>query len=279
MNIPRFWARGNLDPSAAGGLPVSCWRWSNQSLADAQQQADARIAELAQLVQAGATLDRYAYGDRPLREEIVQTIRADSVLITRNGYGALVLNTSNAMFIDIDFSQPGASAPATGFLGRLFGSPGAVNPLDAALGKVREWSARRRDLGLRIYRTAAGLRILVTSRPIDAAGAGTTDLLREAASDPLYIQLCQAQSCFRARLTPKPWRCGLGQPPTRYPWADAQAETRFRRWQSDYDRAIQSYSVCQLIECIGPGRVHPEVAPTLSLHDQFACAPSGRQLA
>ena len=41
--------------------------------------------------------------------------------VTRNGYGALVLNTAQAMFVDIDFPEPGGGAGLSRLVGRLFG--------------------------------------------------------------------------------------------------------------------------------------------------------------
>jgi len=273
MNIPRFWARSSQRPTNAPGAPIpaSCWRWSEISLEDAQRQADARLLELARLLDTGGTLDRYSYSDRPLREEIVQTIRPNAVVLTRNLYGAVVLNTSSTMFIDIDFAA-GKPSPSGSLLGRLFGkSAAAPDPQELAMQRIRQWTSKRRDLGLRVYRTFAGLRCLVTNRTFDPTHSETVDLLREIGSDPLYVRLCQAQGSFRARLTPKPWRCGLHPPVVRYPWANSQAESRFRQWQSAYERSSQVYAVCKLLEVIGGVAMHPEIAPIIALHDQFAC--------
>jgi hypothetical protein len=265
----------------AGGLPIpaSCWRWSEISLEDAQQQADSRLMELAQLLQAGTPLDRYAYSDRLLREQIVQTIRPNAVVLTRNLYGAVVLNTSNAMFIDIDFAAQNPT-PSGSLLGRLFGrSTAAPGPQELAVQRIRQWTSQRRDLGLRVYRTFAGLRCLVTTRTFDPKRSETIDLLRDVGSDPLYIRLCQAQARFRARLSPKPWRCGLRPPPVRYPWTRPQDELRFRQWQLTYEQSIQGYGVCTLLDRLGSTAVHSEIAPIIALHDQFACKQPAYPLA
>src|SRR5271156_4256177 len=101
MRFPRYWAKSNLNPASSRGgpLPVSCWRWSDASMEDAQRKADSRATELNQKLQSGAQLNHYDYGDGAIREEVVQTI-APSAVVTRNVYGALVLNATNAMFID-----------------------------------------------------------------------------------------------------------------------------------------------------------------------------------
>lgn len=287
MHIPKYWALGTSPAPRPTGRPaaVSCWKWSDVSVADAQRQADARAIELAQIARAGARLDRYWYGDRPLREEIVQTLAGgagdESAVITRNLYGALVLNAAGAMFIDIDFAGAGTgqSAPQGGVLSRLFGKARPTDVEQSTLERVQAWVAPQLGLGLRVYRTHAGLRCLVTSQTVDPAAPETIELLKSAGSDPLYVRLCQAQACFRARLTPKPWRCGLPAPPVRYPWISRQHESLFRQWQSDYERLIPVYSVCRFLRHVGPAAVHRDIQPILALHDRFTCAQPERPLA
>src|SRR5437016_3663812 len=106
MKIPRFWARSSKAGGAQGRV-VSCCHWSDLSVEEARQRADARSIELSAKLRDGVPLNRYPYGDRPLREEIVRAIEngagEDVAVITRNIYGALILNTPRTMFIDVDF--------------------------------------------------------------------------------------------------------------------------------------------------------------------------------
>src|SRR5690349_19321500 len=128
MNIPKYWAKSV--GTASGNQQtyrLTIWQWSDLSREDAQRKADARVNELVQKAQAGADLQRYPYGQRPLREEIIQVI-ADSAgrqvgVMTRNTYGAQVLNAANAMFIDIDFPEKDTAAGVSGFFQRLRGTP------------------------------------------------------------------------------------------------------------------------------------------------------------
>src|SRR5437762_1061454 len=112
MKIPQFWARSTR-ASGAPGRVVACCEWSDLSVEDARRRAEARAIELSVKLRDGVPLNRYLYGDRPLREEIVRAIKdgagEDVAIITRNVYGALILNTRRAMFIDVDFGgEPGA---------------------------------------------------------------------------------------------------------------------------------------------------------------------------
>jgi hypothetical protein len=86
------------------------------------------------------------------------------------------------------------------------------------------------------------------------------------------VKLCRGQGCFRARLTPKPWRCGIGKPPSRYPWETVQAERVYREWEETYDRAAAGYTVCRLVREIGERALHPDIAPIVALHDRMACS-------
>jgi len=162
----------------------------------------------------------------------------------------------------------------------LFGKrPAGPSPQDLTLAQVQAWAQSHRDLGVRVYRTAAGLRCLITNQLFDPTATETVELLRQAGSDPLYVRLCHAQSCFRARLTPKPWRCGASTPPVRYPWSGSDQEALFCRWQAEYEQAAGNYSVCRLVGQTGPSVVHPDIQPLVSLHDRFTCGPVERELA
>ena len=284
MHIPRYWAKvvRSVQDDQEQWFRLVLWQWSDLSLDEARQKAEARMAVVAQKVQTGQTLDRYGYGERPLREEIVGVVNPtgkDLGVITRNSYGALVLNATDAMFVDIDFPENDGSAPLGGALGRLFGGRPPSSPEERYAGQVAQWAATRPDLGLRLYRTAGGLRCLVVNQVFDPQSADSQNMLRSLNSDPLYIRLCQAQSCFRARLTPKPWRCRLGTPPAQYPFEDAAAEARYRQWQARYEQTGAGYATCRLIRQFGPQQVHPDVEPVLTLHDQMTGVTGNRPLA
>lgn len=276
MNLPQYWARETHEATDFRGerMSLSCWRWSNVSIEDARRRAKEHLVNLARKVRDREELHRYDYGELPLREEIVQVVAGNGgeqiAAITRNAYGTLVLNAARAMFIDIDFEPSTAGLLLTSLLGRLFGSK-PLNREERALQALDRWAREHRDWGMRVYRTAAGLRCLATHRPFDPAQPATLNLLESIGSDPLYVRLCRAQQCFRARLTPKPWRCGIAKPASRFPWVDSRDEARYRRWVDRYNQATARYATCRLVREVGPTAVHPDVQPVLSLHDQVAC--------
>ena len=226
MKFPKFWAHGR-----SGSF--STWQWSDNSVEEARALADEAAHRLEMQFNAnGRPEQRYGYANRPLREPVLREM-ADasgqvSHVVTRNSYGCQVLNSGGALFVDVDL--PEESQKAGGMLSSLFGRAAAPqDPVQAALAKARHWAESQPGWTWRIYRTKAGLRLLATHALFDAADPVCESAFEAVGADPLYRKLCQTQKCFRARLTPKPWRCGVPNPPTRWPFADLLAERKFTR--------------------------------------------------
>lgn len=278
MYLPRYWAKatGSARDPHGKAYALAVWGWSDQDTAGAQQTARQRLEALTRKIAAGAPPNQYDYGggERPLREPLIAPVPGAEALISRNGYGALVLNTARVFIADIDLPEQTGG----GFLAGLFGKKPA-DPAEAALGKLREWQARQPDWALRVYRTKAGLRVLATHDHFDPVASGTGQALASLGSDPLYTTLCRTQACFRARLTPKPWRIGLKAPSWRYPFASAAQEARFQDWLQRYEAAAARFGVCQLMAELGARRQTPEAAAVVALHDRYACAVGNLPLA
>lgn len=282
MKIPKFWAKAEgIQKSPTGkSIPFSCWRWSDSSQADAEQSALAAGERIREAIAAGRKSDRYLYGTTPLREEVLQTV-ADpqgNVLaaVTRNVYGSVILNASRVMFVDMDFPKAGAEAgeaPAS-FFARLFGG-GKKKSLDSEYEEyeqktraaVEEFVAGRPGWNVRLYRTFGGLRGIVTHQLFDPASSQTEEILQELGADPLFIRLCKLQECFRARLTPKPWRCGHYANTIRYPIEDLSLAKRYQQWLEEYERRQRAYATCRWLGQVGSGRIHPDADLVVKLHD------------
>jgi hypothetical protein len=234
-----------------------------------------RLAALARKVEMDSPLKHYGYGgERPLREPLIQAVPGAEALISRNAYGALVLNTAHVFFADIDLPEPSSG----GLLSGLFGKK-PTDPAEAALARLREWQARQPEWALRIYRTKAGMRLLATHDHFDPVSSDTQRLLASLGSDPLYTTLCRTQACFRARLTPKPWRIGLKTPIWHYPFETSAHEARFQAWLQSYDAAAPRYAVCRLLAELGPRSQTAEASAVLTIHDRYACPPGNLPLA
>ena len=117
MQIPRHWARvkGATEDPTGKPYALSVWGWSANSKAEAAQVAERRLAEARARIARGAPRhEAYFYGKTPLREEIVRAVGGDgSAVVTRNRYGALVLNAARVPFIDVDV--PESSVESVGF--------------------------------------------------------------------------------------------------------------------------------------------------------------------
>lgn len=270
MLIPRHWSKANGSAEDPDGKRYSfqIWGWSQNTLAEAAQLAKRRLSETCLRVTQGALGgEAYFYGKAPLREEIVRSVGADGeAVVTRNRYGALVLNTARVPFIDVD-----APAPASGG-GGLFGLFGGkkTDATADALERVRAACARFPSTTFRVYRTAAGFRLLASDLLLDPRSDEAQRMLADFGADPFFVKLCKLQSSFRARLTPKPWRCGCGLPPGAHPRVAPGVQQAYAAWLPKYESAIRSKAVCELVETLGPGRTLPEAAAVVTEHDR-AC--------
>jgi hypothetical protein len=284
VKIPKYWARAVQSAKNPEGswFRLSSWQWSDSSTDEAQRSASARVNELVDRVTSGETLNRYSYGERPLRQETIQSVTGDGKkelgVITRNAYGALVLNAAQAMFVDIDFVPEAPGARVSAQFRKLTGKVAPSQEEQISEG-IRQWAARNRGIGIRLYRTYGGLRGLITSEAFDPGDQDTQAILQELSNDTLYVKLCKDQACFRARLSPKPWRCDMERPPSRFPWPDSKSELEYRSWEAKYKAASSRYDVCRVITQIGNTEVHPDVHPILSVHDQWCCSDHNLQLA
>lgn len=280
MKIPKYWAKSTAKVRDDGGeFDLTFWRWSDVSQAEAVQAADARARDVAARFTSFRDLDRYGYADRPLREEVVESMKdgqRESAIITRNSYGALILNTARVMFIDLDFDKSGNSGAS--MMRRLMGKA-TTSPEAQRLAQVEEWARQNPRWNLRVYRTFGGLRGLITNELFDPTDRASTEILQSLNSDPLYVRLCRAQECYRARLTPKPWRCGMVNPPAQYPWPTTNAEIAQRQWVGQYQHAAERYSTCKLIKEFGSAPLNSEVARIVELHDRYACRGANFDLA
>lgn len=236
--------------------------------------------------------NQYDY-DRPLAEPVIRKF-SDAAIVTRNSYGSLVLNADNLMFIDVDKEDGHAPAPASTSGGldevlsgifSLFGQkapsfslPQQCQAPPNVLDGIRQ-VVERHNLSGRVYKTAAGHRVIITNAFFKAGTDDTEKLLNEFGSDQVYMRLCRVQESFRARLTPKPWRCEFRKPPVDFPFENPRDEAQFRQWEAEYNAQTAQYATCRFLSTVGAGRVAPEFDELIRYHDQETKATSGLQLA
>jgi len=267
MNIPRFWARARGTTSRPDGSPIelTAWGWSATDQADARKNAEDRLSRVMARVEGGDPLpDRYPYGVRALREEIIEQVdRGDGAapaIVTRNSYGSLVINTPDVMFVDVDVAEP-----RRGFLGGLLSR--ARSSAEDRWRAIAEQITQVTSSTFRIYATAGGYRLFATER-LFAPGSGQAERIMESVGvDQAYLQLCRAQKSFRARLTPKPWRAGHTAAPNQFP-RDPREQAEFDGWLAKYEQRCAGRATCTYLGDAGTGRVAATVSPILRLHDE-----------
>jgi len=269
MQIPRVWAKASAKAEFPDGreLPVAVWGWGEDE-ATAKSGAADRLRRVLERIRRGERFPhQYGYASRPLREEILQTFEGSvpgepSAALTRNSYGAQVLNAARLLFLDVDLQPPTLAERVM----RLFGKASAE---ETALVRLRNALQEYGRATFRVYRTASGLRAVAIDRDFDPAAGEVQELMQATSTDPAYSRLCLAQRSFRARLTPKPWRCKGSLPPGQHPRAEGEPRRRFAEWLNEYERRSAGYATCRYLEKVGSGSLKGDARRLLELHDKM----------
>lgn len=275
MEIPRYWFRLE-DTVEVDGEPFELvvWGWSSTSEDEARRMARERVPVVAEAARKRwqENGDGYPYGAHPLREEILRELPGDdgglAAVLTRNGLGCVVLNTARVLFIDVDL-------PLRAGCLSLFRRKSEEEIAAATLTRIEEGLAKHPG-SFRVYRTAGGFRLLGTDRLYEPGGAESEAIMRDVGADPSFVLLSRVQKSFRARLTPKPFRLQLPQPPRDFPRRNPGG---FAEWLARYEEVRPAYATCELIETVGKGWTDAAVAPLVKLHDSMCGVGSGLPLA
>ncbi len=280
MKVAKYWARESANAQDDSGYRyrLVSWSGSNQDLREAKRKAAEKLKRWQAILNSGQALGDYLYQDKDeIKEELIKQYTDDNgniiAAITRNRYGVLVLNSANVLFADVDLP---AAKPASFLPSLLALFRGRVGPNSATLDlrehyrqKFIEFHRNRPDLALRVYETRAGFRLAVINQLFDPLSDETNTVLQQLSSDPLYLHLCRSQACFRARLTPKPWRRKHQRPPNQYPREDINERRRFEQWLQEYQHKSKVYGVCRPLDQLGNTDM-PEVATAvINLHDHY----------
>ena len=272
MHVPKSWVRAASDCQGPDGrqFRVAVWGWGHD-YGSAEHEAGARLQRLVDRVRRGEPFPAgYVYASRPLRGEMVGPVGRGprpepSALITRNRYGALVLNTARLLFLDIDLPQPT-------FLARVLHRRRERQAV-AALTNLRDTLRRARPSGtFHVYRTAAGLRVIAVDREYEPGGSDAEQLMHATGTDQAYVQLCRVQESFRARLTPKPWRCHSPLPPGQHPRESPEVQQQFAAWRAEYEKTSLRFATCRYVETLGSESPFPGAGDLIDTHDRLTHA-------
>ena len=269
MKIYKYWIT-EKDKILIDGIEqtITCYGGSNHSPEEARVRAKEKAEKIKRKIKGEKHLfDEY---EVEIREEILQIID-DHAAITRNRYGAQVLNIENLMILDIDKPKS-----VGGGLAGLFRKKDTRPPKEQIFDTVRQLAAtpNYQEYGFRMYETYQGARVIVLGRDFDARNRDTLKIMSEFNCDPLYMTICQKQDCFRARLTPKPYRMNMRRYKVEFPREGDDPE--FQNWLTDYERESRNYCVCKFIEQIGPRHV---VSDAVHIHDEITGANFRQPLA
>lgn len=288
--------------------------------AQAESRADDALAQILSGVKLPRREPRTAYNGAvgvPIREAIVA--RYDEVIITRNAYGARCLNTPNVFFADIDYQlKPSfrqsciifvacvaVAALLTWYVGHigilvtallaavvlwlvisrcLFAWQQLVGggPEKIARRRVEQFIGRHPEWHVRLYRTPAGLRILAMHQTFDPADPVTQEVFQELGTDPIYALMCANQRCFRARVSPKPWRVGIESHirPRRATWPfPPERMVQYNRWIENYEGVARDFAACVYVDSLGSTATDPAAELVRELHDELCRATSALPIA
>jgi hypothetical protein len=195
-----------------------------------------------------------------LLEPVLETLDGSNV-ITRNRYGVQVLNSTSLCFVDVDTFPLSLGDTLRGLFGRK------VTPEEKLLQRLRELCMADPSLGARLYRTHHGWRVMLVGDDIAPDSPRMQELFKALHADALYESLCARQQCWRARLTPKPYRVGITCFPR--PQDSESIHTgQVQTWLQKYEALCQGKAVCRLVDCLG----RPIQSPMVELHDSLTLA-------
>ena len=311
MIVPRYWAESKAK-KIVNGRSFSLRRlgWSDTAEDAAQQHANARLNEAISILERDGDVrqidHKTSYNGAegvPIREEVVS--KHQDVVISRNGYGALCLNTPGVLFSDVDFEYEGSFGTFlvsclltfTGISFLTLDIPAWIvwgagvlvaitlmNPLHRiknwlsggvekqAISRIRQVSEEHPELNMRVYRTPRGMRVLVMNRIYSPTSTEALALLEKLDTDRLYTLMCKNQNCFRARVSPKPWRMGMVRLRTGIWPIKLERMAEHRAWVEQYHQQAAGYSSCRYLFQLGSSEVHEKAEFVRQLHDDLCRA-------
>lgn len=277
--VGKFTALG-YEQNSAEPILRTLIRTSRMSQEDADERARlAAIALVNHILLGGQDPERYAYEVRSTEERLLEVllrpgqslahrIQEEIGRITENKYGAEVLNVRRVMFVDVDTILEKSDKSTAGVVAEA-----EANQL------LDEFCDENPAHGFRVYKTWGGLRYLCTSGLFDPTSQLVKDILTRLKADQSYKALCRIQKCFRARLTPKPWRVGTIPPVLKEIRYLNARHPDYAEWRADYLAKIPDFATCHYERSVGNLSAHPDSLQVVTLHDSITQASTVKPLA
>ena len=267
MFVKKYWVSIQEPVNIDGkNIEIKCYDGSNISLADAKDKAYQKLPILLDKIKGKLNSSEDYVVE--IREEVTHEINSSNV-VTRNRYGALVLNSENIPIIDID-------QPKLGFFGLFNFYRGLENRKKKIYSQVKALASRAEfsKMGFRIYETKRGARVILEGVSIKPESNEMARLFRLLNSDPIYAKLCLLQKCYRARLTPKPSNIRVRVKKFLYPRSESE-QNKVENWLKTYEKKSENFASCRLVETIRSQSQNL----TIQYHDEITKAKSQLPLA
>ncbi|WP_341708860.1 hypothetical protein [Halopseudomonas sp.] len=253
MKYFKYWVKETHRIRVAGQPEeISLLVGSNESKEAASAQASVLARGIEKRIETRDARDEYEAG---IKEHVARVIdRSNVVTVCR--YGAKILNTDQYTILDLD------DYPKS-FWDR-FGAARKMTKKERIVFKFEQAVAKLPELGcdFRIYETANGVRV-IGKQYLDPAEPRSTRIMQKINVDWLYIILSSKQRCFRARLSPKPYRLGIKTIKVSSPLVCETDE--YRSWEQVYEAASQDVSVVHYLKSIGKDFSRD---PVVRFHDE-----------
>lgn len=274
------WEKVGLFWKVVGKMPSKAIFYGGSNISE--EEAKANALKKRDIVQSriDGVIDRRSDPDYEvdIREEIIGTVD-DENIITRNRYGSLVLNSTSLVIVDVDDEsfrwRYRWSFNLFTILRNLFISRNFRDLIESETKRVCRLYASK-SAYVRLYRTPNGYRvILVFENSPEPASKESKIIMKRFRSDYTYANMCIKQRCYRARLTPKPWRIKLKSLKAIFPFRTAEEDVRHQEWVTEYHQVSENFAACRLMESFGSARLEK----ALDYHDKFCKALSDLPLA
>jgi hypothetical protein len=314
MIVPQYWSESKTKKIIDGRqFTLKRFGWSDISEQDAKDHSESRLNEAVKTLEKEGDVRRIDHKTSyngaegiPIREEVIS--KYQDVVISRNSYGALCLNTPDVLFADIDFEYDASfKTKVTAFIlllvcasvialffhswmvllfnifiAAIFTSTIAdviqrvilslnSGPEKKALERIKKVSKENSELHIRLYRTPMGYRILLMNDTYCPTSNAAINLLETLKSDKIYILMCKNQNCFRARVSPKPWRIGVDRlkpRPRVWPIKPERLAERIS-WVDIYEKKAKNYSSCHYLLHLGSDKVDDKAELVRQIHDDM----------
>jgi hypothetical protein len=264
MKYFKFWIKESFKINVDGEMKeINLIVGSNESKADASELAKMRAKNIETKIAGKSAHEEYEVSIK----EHVADIMDEKNIVTVNRYGAEVLNTSQYTILDLDefpvdfldFFKPIRKLPKK----------------ERIVAKFHQRIAKHPELGtdFRIYETAKGIRI-IGKNYVDPVGKRFFSIMKPFCVDWIYQIMSIKQACYRARLTPKPFRIHMKPIRIKSP-LDCETEA-YLQWVKEYNYKSTSFSVVKLLETIGSDFSRD---PVIKRHDEKCRMNYGNKLA